>query len=61
MPGARRSRGAEPRASELLTEARDQRNDDGEHESSLFDAERNFNERTASAFLVGTGCLDASA
>jgi hypothetical protein len=26
----------------------DQRHDDGEHESSLFDAERHFNQRTAS-------------
>jgi hypothetical protein len=34
-------------ASELLTEARNQRNDDGGHESSLFDVERYFNQPTA--------------
>src|SRR4030095_5339585 len=32
----------------------DQRNDDGGHGSRLFDAERNFNERTAYDVLVGT-------
>jgi hypothetical protein len=44
----------ELRAIERLTKREDQRNDDREHESSLFDAERTFNQRTAYPFLVGT-------
>ena len=47
MRGASRGTFRAATVIERLTEHEDQRNEDGRHKSSLFDVERNFNQRTA--------------